>query len=62
MEEIDEKVVNMIKNLRESRAVINWDISIAIAKAIITTSDVVLLAENGGNIESGDKWCEYIAK
>lgn len=52
----------MIKNLRESRAVINWDISIAIAKAIITTSDLVLLAENGRNIESGDKWCEYIAK
>ena len=52
----------MIKNLRESRAVINWDISIAIAKAIITTSDLVLLAENGGNIESGDKWCEYIGK
>ena len=38
-EEIDEKVINMIKSMRESGAVINYNNMIAIAKGIVTAND-----------------------
>ena len=64
LEEIDEKVINMIKIMRELREVIkhNIMITIAIAKGIVTANDVTLLKENGGTIELGNKWCESITK
>ena len=42
-QEIDEKVINMIKNVRESGAVINYNIMIAIAKEIVKANDMTLL-------------------
>ena len=50
-EEIDEKVINMIKSMRESGAE-------SIAKEIVTANDRTFLKENGGTIE----WCESITK
>ena len=38
-EEIDEKLINMIKSMRESGAVINYNNMIAIAKGIVTAND-----------------------
>ena len=42
-QEIDEKLINMIKNVRESGAVSNYNIMIAIAKEIVKANDMILL-------------------
>ena len=61
-EEIDHKVIIMIKKMRESGSVINYNIMRAIATGIIVTNDRTLLKENGGSTELGKKWCESISK
>ena len=48
-EEIDQKVMIMIKKMRESGAVINHSIT-AVATGIIIANDRTLLKENGGTI------------
>ena len=60
--EIDAKVIDMVKKMRESGLVVNYNILIAVAVAIITANDRTLLKENGGTIELGRKWCESIFK
>lgn len=59
-EELDLKVMSMIKSMRESGAVINYSIMEAVALGIITANDRTLLAANGGHIKLGLKWCESI--
>ena len=61
-EEIDHKVITMIKKMRESVSVINYNIIRAIAIGIIVANDRTLSKENGGSIELGKKWCESISK
>ena len=61
-EEIDHKVIIMIKKMRESGSVINYNIIRAIATGIIVANDRTLLKENDGSIELGKKWCESISK
>ena len=60
--EIDKKVIDMIKIMRESGAVVNYNILIAVAVGVITANDRTLLKENGGTIELGRKECESIFK
>ena len=61
-EEIDQKVMIMIKKMRESGAVINYSIIMTVATGIIIANDRTLLKENGGTITLGIKWCESISK
>ena len=60
--EIDAKVIDMVKKMRESGAVVNYNILIAVAVGIITGNDRTLLKENGSTIELRRKWCESIFK
>lgn len=59
-EELDLKVMAMIKSMRESGAVINYSVMEAVAIGIITANDRTLLAANGGHIKLGLKWCESL--
>ena len=60
LDEIDEKVINMIKSMWELGAVINYNIVITIAKGIVRANDRIMLKENGRTIELGNKWDESI--
>ena len=62
LEEIDEKVTNMIKSMQKLGTAINYNIIIIIARGIVTANDRTLLKENGGTIELGNQWCESITK
>lgn len=53
--ETDHKVMAMVKKMRESVAVINCSIIIAVATGIIMTNDMILLKGNGGTTELGKK-------
>ena len=57
-EEIDHKVMVMVKKMRQSSAVINYSIIIAFVTEIIMANDRTLLKENGGTIGLMKKWCE----
>lgn len=60
-EETDHNVMAMVKKMRESVAVINCSIIIAVATGIIMTNDMILLKGNGGTTELGKKWCESVS-
>ena len=45
----------MIKSMRESGAVINYNIMITNTKRIVTANHRTLIKENGGTIELGNK-------
>ena len=61
-EELGSKVLTMIKSMRTSGAVINYNIMKAIALGIVKANDRTLLVENGGSLEFGRKWCESIKR
>ena len=52
----------MITKIRESGAIINYSIIMAVATGIIIANDRTLLKENDGTITLGIKWCETILK
>lgn len=58
--EIDEKVLEMIKNMRKSGCAVNYNIAIAIGKGIVLANDRSLLKENGGQINLDFSWCQSI--
>ena len=60
--EIDEKVIDMAISMRLAGAVVNYNILIAIAKALVTANDRTLLVEFGGTIQLGWKWCTSVFK
>ena len=60
--EIDHKVIEMVIKMRESGAVINYNILVAVATGIVTANDRTLLKKYGGKIEFSSKWCESIVK
>ena len=59
-EDIDEKVIAMIKSMRAAGCVVNYNIAISIAKGIVLASDRSLLKENGGILEFHQTWCQSI--
>ena len=61
-EEIDEKVIEMAQSMRLAGAVVNYNILIAIAKALVIANDRTMLAEFGGSIQLGWKWCTSVFK
>ena len=58
--EIDSKVMEMVSGMRIAGAVVNYNILIAIAKGIVIANDRTLLAEHGGPIQLGWRWCQSI--
>lgn len=59
-ENIDEKVIAMIKSMRAAGCVVNYNIAISIAKGIVLANDRSLLKENGGTLEFHYTWCQSI--
>ena len=49
--EIDEKVLKMIRNMRNAGVVINFHIVVGFAAGIVLANDRTLLKENGGTVE-----------
>ena len=61
-EEIDAKVMDMAQSMRLTGAVVNYNVLIAIAKGLLFANDRTLLAEYGGSIKLGWKWCTSVFK
>ena len=59
-EEIDDKVIRMIKSLRTSGTGVTWAMTIAIATGLVAASDRTMLKENGGTIELNETWAQSI--
>ena len=49
--EIDEKVLKMIRNMRNAGVVINFHIVVGFAAGIVLANDRTLLKDNGGTVE-----------
>ena len=60
--EIDEKVLEMIRNMRNTRAVISFHTVVGFATGIVLANDRTLLKENGGTVELIVGWCQSIFK
>ena len=61
--EIDEKVLQMISNMRNAGAVINFHTVVYLATDIVLAKDRTLLKENGvGTVEFTVGWCQSILK
>ena len=60
--EIDEKVLEMIRNMRNARAVISFHTVVGFATGIVLANDRTLLKENGGTVELIVGWCQSIFK
>ena len=60
--DIDEKVLEMMRNMRGAGAVTNFHTLIALARGIVIASDRTLLTEHGGTIEFIIGWCQSIFK
>ena len=60
--EIDEKVLEMIRNMRNTRAVISFHTVVGFATGIVLANDRTLLKENGGTVEFIVGWCQSIFK
>ena len=57
---LDDKVLQMIKNMRQARCVVNCNIAIAICKGIVLANDRILLKENGGKFNLDFSWYQSI--
>ena len=58
--ELDDKALRMIKNMRQPRCVVNFNIAIAVSKRIVLANDRTLLKENGGSLNLDFSWCQSI--
>ena len=47
--ELDDKVLQMIKNMKQNRCVVNYNIAIAIGKGTVLSKDRTLLIQNAGS-------------
>lgn len=61
-EEIDEKVIKLVKEMQSSGAAMSYNILIGIAKGVVGANDRTLLKENGGKIEFSMTWAQSIFK
>ena len=60
--EIDEKVLEMIRNMRNTGAVINFHTVVDLTTGIVLPNDRTLLKENGDTVEFTGGWCLSIFK
>ena len=47
---LDDKVLQMIKNMKQAGCVVNYNIAIAIGKGFVLANDRTLSKENGGSL------------
>ena len=57
---LGDKVLQMIKNMRQAGCVVNCNIAVAIGKEIVLANDQTLLKENGGSSNLDFSWCQSI--
>ena len=57
---LDDKVLQMKKNMRQAGCVVNYNIAIATGKGIALASDRTLLKENCGRLNLDFLWCQSI--
>ena len=60
--EIDEKVLEMIRNMRNTAVVIKFHTVVGLATDIFLANDRTLLKENGVTVEFTVGWCQSIFK
>ena len=60
--DIDDKVIAMIKSMREAATGVTYDMTISIARGIVCANDRTLLKDNGGNIDLSISWAQSIHK
>ena len=60
--EIDKKVLEMIRNIRNAGAFINFHTVVGLATGIVLVNDRNLLKENGCTVEFTVGWCQNIFK
>ena len=60
--DIDAKVIQMIKGLREAGVGSNYNVMIGIAKGLIAANDRTILVENGGILEITETWAQSITR
>ena len=58
--ELDDKVLQMIKNMRQAECVVNYNIAVAIGKGTVLANDRTLLRENGGSLNLDLSWCQSV--
>ena len=58
--ELDDKVLQMIKNMKQTGCVVNYNIVIAIGKGIILANNRNLLKENSESLNLDLLWCQSI--
>ena len=56
--EIDEKVLEMIRNMCNAGAVINFHTVVGLATSTVLANGRTLLKENGGTVEFTVGWCK----
>ena len=61
-EEVDEKVIKLVKEMQSSGAAMSYNILIGIAKGVVTANDCTLLKENDGKIEFSMTWAQSFFK
>ena len=57
---LGDKVVEMIRTMRQAGSVINYNIAIAIGEGIDLANDGTLLKENNGSLNLDFSWCQSI--
>ena len=57
---LGDKVVEMIRNVRQAGSVVNYNIAIAIGEGIDLADDGTLLKENDGSLNLEFSWCQSI--
>ena len=60
--EIDEKILEMTRNMCNAGGVINFHTVVGLATGIVLTNDGTLLKENGGSVEFTVGLCQSICK
>ena len=57
---LGDKVVEMIRNVRQAGSVVNYNIAIATGEGIDLADDGTLLKENDGSLNLEFSWCQSI--
>ena len=57
---LGDKVVEMIRTMRQAGSVVNCNIAIAIGEGIDLANDGTLLKENNGSLNLDFSWCQSI--
>ena len=57
---LNEKVLSMIKYMKQAGCAVNHNIALAIAKRIVSANDRSLKKKNGNSLELSYTWCQSL--